>query len=96
MSENRDVYVKKIKAKLDEWNAEIDRLEAISRQKGADMQAAYQNRLEELKEKRQSTRMKLEKLQSAGENAWQDLKEGVESAAQSLGEALKAAQSRFK
>ena len=57
MSESRDFYVKKIKAKLDEWNAEIDRLEAISRQKGADMQASYQNRFKELKEKRQSTRI---------------------------------------
>ena len=28
MSQSRDIFVKKMKAKLDEWNAEIDKLEA--------------------------------------------------------------------
>ena len=32
MTEKRDAYVQKIKAKLDEWNAEIDKLQAMADQ----------------------------------------------------------------
>ncbi len=95
MSQSRDIFVKKMKAKLDEWNAEIDKLEAQSRQKGADVQADYQERIAELKSKRQDARQKLDKLQNAGESAWEDLKSGVELAAGALGDALKSARSRF-
>ncbi len=96
MSENRDVFVKKMQAKLDEWNAEIDKLEAQSRQKEVEFQEDLQKRIEELKTKRQSTRKKLEELQSAGGSAWQDLKAGVEEAASALGQALDSARTRFR
>lgn len=96
MSQSRDAFVKKMKAKLDEWNAEIDKLEAQSRQKGADVQADYQKRIADLKDKRQETRQKLDKLQDAGESAWEDLKSGVELAAGAMGDALKSARARFQ
>jgi len=96
MSQSRDAFVNKMKAKLDEWNAEIDKLEAQSRQKGADVQADYQKRIDDLKDKRKETRQKLDKLQDAGESAWEDLKSGVELAAGALGDALKSARTRFQ
>ena len=96
MSESRDVFVKKMKAKLDEWNAEIDKLEAQSRQSEADFQEDLQKRIEGLKEQRQAAREKLDKLQSAGGSAWQDLKAGVEEAASALGQALDSARTRFQ
>lgn len=96
MSESRDAFVKKMQAKLDEWNAEIDKLEAQSRQKEADLQQDYQRRIAELKTQRQEARQKLEKLQNAGESAWEDLKSGVELAAGALGDALKSARARFQ
>jgi len=96
MSQSRDIFVKKMKAKLDEWNAEIDKLEAQSRQKGADVQADYRERIAELKSQRQEARQKLDKLQDAGESAWEDLKSGVELAAGALGDALKSARTRFQ
>lgn len=96
MSEPRDAFVKKMKAKLDEWNAEIDKLEAQSRQKEADFQEDVQQRIAELKSKRQETRQKLEKLQNAGESAWEDLKSGVELAAVALGDAVQSARDRFQ
>ncbi len=41
MGETRDAFVKKMKAKLDEWNAEIAKLESRARQHEADAQKAY-------------------------------------------------------
>lgn len=95
MSGNREVYVEKMKAKLDEWNAEIDKLEAKSRQAEADAKKVYQKQIESIKEKRRETRVNLDEMRQAGEGAWQDLKAGVENAAASLGEAIRSAQSRF-
>ena len=95
MSETRNAYVNKIKAKLDEWNAEIDKLEAKSRKKEAETRVAYQERIDDLKEKRRSAGKELEKLQSAGKDAWEDLKKGVEGASKALSDALQSAKSKF-
>ena len=96
MSETRDAYIRKVKAKLDEWNAEIDKLEAKARQKEVDLQTDYRQQIEILKSKRQEAKDKLATLQSASDSAWQDLKSGVELAASALGEALKSAHTRFQ
>ena len=95
MSETRDAYVKKMKAKLDEWNAEIAKMEAQARQKEADARQDYEEQMKKLKEKRQKANEQLEQMSRAGETAWNDLKKGVEQAADALGDALNAARSRF-
>ena len=96
MSNNREAYVKKMKAKLDEWNAEIDKLEAKARQNEADVQQQVAEQVETLKKKRKSTEKDLDRLRQAGESAWEDLKAGVENAANSMGDAIRSAQSQFK
>jgi uncharacterized coiled-coil DUF342 family protein len=95
MSETRDAYVAKMKAKLDEWNAEIAKLEAKAKQKEADARKDFEEQIEELKAKRSKANEQLEQMSSAGESAWNDLKAGVEQAADVLGDALNAARSRF-
>ncbi len=40
MGEKRDAYVQKLKGKLDEWNTEIDKLQAKSEQIKADAKDA--------------------------------------------------------
>jgi len=95
MNDTRDAYVEKMKAKLDEWNADIAKLEAKARQKEADAQKRYQERIASLKEKRKAVEEELDKLRRAGSDAWEDLKAGFEMAADSLGEALRSARSRF-
>jgi len=52
MMDKRDAYVQKLKAKLNEWNAEIDVLAAKADQAGADAKIAYHKRLEDLRAKR--------------------------------------------
>jgi len=95
MSETRDAYVMKMKAKLDEWNAEIAKLEAKAKQKEADARKDFDEQVENLKAKRNKANEQLEQMSSAGESAWNDLKAGVEKAAGALGDALNDARSRF-
>jgi uncharacterized coiled-coil DUF342 family protein len=78
MPEKKDVYVQKLKAKIDEWNAEIDKLSAQANQSQADLKLRYLEQVEELKEKRNEAGAKLEALQEAGESAWDEIKDGLE------------------
>lgn len=96
MSEKRDAYVKKLKAKMDEWNAEIDKLEAKASQASADSQIKYQQQIEQLKEQRAEAERRMDELSRASGGAWEDLKAGVDGAWQALGEAIQSASSRFK
>ena len=95
MNDNRDVYVEKMKAKLDEWNAEIDKLEAKARQAKADARVGYREQVDALKKKKATLSERVDDLRQSGEGAWKDIKTGIELAADSLSEALRSAQSRF-
>jgi len=88
--------VQKLKAKMDEWNAEIDKLAAKADQAEADAKIEYEKQLEDLRAKRKDVEDKMAELQQAGDGAWEDLKAGIENAWDSLGSALKSAASRFK
>ena len=95
MSTKED-FVRKMHAKLDQWNAEIDVLSAKADQAEASARVEYHKQLEALRSKRDAARRKLGELESAGESAWQDLKAGVELAWESVSEAVRSATSRFK
>jgi FtsZ-binding cell division protein ZapB len=81
---------------MDEWNAEIDKLEAKGNQAAGDAKLAYQKQIEELKAKRSKAEQKTSELRQASGDAWEDLKDGVEEAWNSLGEAVKSAAGRIQ
>lgn len=93
---NRDVYVKKVQAQLDEWDAEIKKLKARADKASAQAELEYRKQLDTLKSKRKKAGDKLSELKSAGDDAWEDVKEGLETATDTLGTALKSAAARFK
>lgn len=95
MSE-RDAYVDKMKAKLDEWNAEINRLSAKGEGVQADAKLEYDRQIEVIKKQRDEARQQLNKLQAASDSAWKDLCKGADAAWENMTNALKEAASRFK
>jgi len=50
---DRDAYVKKMQAKLDDWNAEIDQLSAKADAAQADAKLEYDKQIETLKKQRE-------------------------------------------
>lgn len=75
MGETRDAYIRKIQAKMDEWNAEIDKLEAKVEQADAEGRIALQRQIDSLRAKRTETEAKVAEMKEAGEQAWKDLNE---------------------
>jgi len=96
MGEKRDAYVQKLKHQIDQWNGEIDKLQAQADKLGATAKAEMQKHVETLKAKRAELEEKMTPIQKAGEEAWEDLRGGTNQALKALGDAVAAAKSRFK
>jgi chromosome segregation ATPase len=92
---NREEFIHKMQAKLEEWNAEIDTLTAKAGEVASDVKHEYHEQIESLKAKQTTARQKIEELQHSGGGAWVDLKTGIELAWTSMGEAIDSARSRF-
>jgi uncharacterized coiled-coil DUF342 family protein len=93
---SRDEYVRKMQAKLEELNADIDKLAARANAVSAELRSEYNEEMAALKAKQAVARQKMEEMQKSGESAWQDLKAGVDLAWTAIGESLDSAKSRFK
>lgn len=92
----KEAYEKKLKAQLDEWGAEIDKLKAKADNAEADAQLKYYKQIEELRSMQEDANNKLAELREASDDAWEDLKAGIDSAWDSLSSAVRSAVSRFK
>lgn len=86
---NRDEYVQKLKARLDQWNAEADRWE-----KHAGEVRAKQVELFRLRRDEALYNLKL--LEGASASAWKDFSAGCDAAWASLHEAYGEARKHFE
>ena len=91
----RHEYIETLKNKLDEWDADIDELEASAQQTTSDLKYELEDQIKSLKIKRDIAQTKLSELVDAGEEAWQDIKEGVDEAWTSLRLAIEKARKHF-
>lgn len=91
----KKAYEQKIRAQLDEWQAEVDKFRAKAADAEADAQIAYYRRIDELRAAQNQAEERLAELKNSSDDAWDDLKTGVESATRSLSEAMTTARSRF-
>ena len=96
MVDTKEAYLEKLKAKLDEWNAEIDKLKAKAAQSKADAKIEIEKRVGDLETQRQAVENKIQQLVQASGPAWEDLKGGVQSAWNKLDEAVRSATEKFK
>jgi regulator of replication initiation timing len=96
MSEKRDAYVRKMKAKLDQWSADIDMLKAKISEASAEKQIEYKQRMEKLREKRKELEQKLAEMEKAGESTWENFKQSTEASWEALKEGFAAAKAAYK
>lgn len=92
---SRDEHLESFKVKLDEWNAEIDKLESNARQAQAEAKAQYDKQLESLREMRDDAQRKYSEMQNATAEAWDVMLQGTEKAWQAWASAFEDARSKF-
>ena len=93
---NKEEYISKMQAKLEEWNIDINTLTAKAGEVTADVKNEYREQIEALKAKQATAKQNIEELQQTGESAWGDLKSGIGVAWTDMGKAIDSARSRFK
>ena len=92
----RDIYVEKLKAQLDIWNAQIDKFEAQAKQASASAKAGYEEQIKLLHQQRDLAKAKFAEIQVASDEAWEDLRQGADTVWTAFRESLEKAMSRFK
>lgn len=92
----KDAYEKKLRAELDEWHAEIERLKARADRAEADSRLKVHQHIDELRALQKTARERLDELQASGDDVFEDLKAGVDGARRSLADALRSAAARFR
>ncbi|MGV8935443.1 MAG: coiled coil domain-containing protein [Gallionellaceae bacterium] len=92
----KELYKKKMKAQLDEWKADVDKLRAKASGASAVAQLKLLKLVKELDVKVEEGNSKLDKMVDAGEEKWESSKKSVETAWDSLKSSIKDVTAKFK
>lgn len=93
---DKDAYIQKLHARLDEWKADIERLRARSGKIETESRLEYEKHIKNLTNKHREAEQSVSKVREAGDDVREDLKSSLQSAWDALEEAIKSARSRFK
>jgi SMC interacting uncharacterized protein involved in chromosome segregation len=93
---NREEYIDQMTAQLKEWSRKIDELEFKARAAKADARVIYEQRIKDMKSKREAVSTKLQELKGAGSEAWDTMAAGVEAAWGEFKHAFTEAKDKFK
>jgi uncharacterized protein YukE len=96
MKSEKDAYVKKVKARLDEMREEIDKLYSKAGRAKDDAKANYEKQIDEFRRTLKELANKLADIEKASDNAWQDLKQGLEKYGETLTKSFAQAKKRVE
>jgi len=92
---DKDSYRKKTLAKMEEWNAEIDKLEARADRAGSDVQLEYFEQLKRLRALQEEATGKLDELDDADDDSWESARDDVDIAVNAVERAVNVAGARM-
>ena len=93
---DKKAYIQKMHAKLDEWDADLDKIKAKLSGASADSKIKLNEQINNLETQRNQVKQQLEKLQESGEEAWHEIQKGCEASWDKLNSAIKDAANKFK
>lgn len=93
---DRDLYLQKKQAQMDEWTAEIAKLKARASMASADVQLEMNKQIRVIESKFEENKTKLAEFAKAGEEAWESLKIGMDTAWTALKSGMSDAATKFK
>jgi len=86
--DDKRAFRRELEARLEHWQAEIDRLAAQGVGASGEAGAAFRERIERLRGKQQEARRQLQEFDAARGDDWKDLREGIEEAWDDLARAV--------
>ena len=92
----RDAYVQKLKAQIDDWNADIAKLEAKAGQAAADARVKYEQSLDSLRADRDKVGEKIEQIQKSSDDAWEEFQAGAQDLWERTKASFAAAKAEFE
>ena len=93
---NRDEYVEKMKAQLDQWNSQAAAWEAATREATAEARVELEKQVGIMKSRADDLVYRMELLKGASADAWQDVARGADEARRTMQEAFEKARLHFK
>jgi uncharacterized coiled-coil DUF342 family protein len=93
---SREEYIDKMSKELKEWSAKIDELESQFGTVSEGMKSAYEQRILDIKEKRDEMSRKLQEVRGASGDAWKTLTTGMDKAWDDFKDAFKSSVDKFK
>ncbi len=92
----KDLYLQKMKAQLDELQADVEKMKAQASYASADTKLKIIKHLNEVQDKIKTNKKKVAKLAKTSDDAWDTIKEGLETSWDSMKKAVNQAASKFK
>ena len=93
---NRDEYVEKMKAQLDQWNSQMAAWEAATRGATAEAKIELEKQIGIMKSRADDVLYRMELLKGASADAWQDVARGADEARRTMQDAFEKARHHFK
>ncbi len=84
VAQQKETYLAKIEAQLDEWSAKFEELKGKADRASAGARAELQSQVEKLRAKLEAAQDRLKELQGAGAGKWERVKGGSEKALEDL------------
>ena len=94
--QSREDYVEQLKQQLDNWNAEVGKWEAKTKDAQADMRVASEKQLEEFRRQRDQAMEQMRLIQNASGDAWTQLIRSTDDVWAKTREAYDKAFSQFR
>ena len=88
---NRDEYVQKLKAQIDQWNEQLKKWESMSE----DVKNKYLQQLDEAQVRRDEAIAELKRIQGASAEAWSQMMQGADSVFKEMRESFERARKAF-
>ena len=93
--DDRKRYIDQLDAQVQQWRAELERLEAEANKAQADARVEYEQRIRQLSGKPAEAESKVNHMREAQSDAWQSLKDGMEQAVDDLKTAFSQARDKM-
>lgn len=93
---DRDEYVEKMKAQLDQWNRQSAVWEAAAREATAEARIELEKQIGIMRSRADDLVYRMELLKDASTDAWQEIARGADEARKTMQDAFEKARFHFK